>query len=195
MPDEQVLRLSDSFPEGAVSDVEVRVRMLNINHGRNLNIVDSCAPLSEYSFLIAEIREVYKAQCLQKFGESSVPKGTPKEIKSQILMESVDLGLNRLPEDAIICPFLMKHRAEVKNMLLTEYNEAKAMKLFFLDGERKGIKKGLKEGRNLSYYEMVQDGDITPQRAAQKLAISPDQVISNMLLHGYKLPDRPENPS
>ena len=76
-------------------------------------------------------------------------------------------------------------------MLLTEYNEAEAVKLFFLDGERKGIKKG----RNLSYYEMVQDGDITPQRAAQKLGISPKQVIANMLLHGYKLPALPENPS
>ena len=64
IPDEQILRLSDSFPEGAVSDVEVTVRILNINAGRNMKIQDSCKPLAEYSQLIATIRENYKAECL-----------------------------------------------------------------------------------------------------------------------------------
>ena len=56
----------------------------------------------------------------------------------------------------LIRPFLLEHRAEVKDMLLTEYNEAEAMKLFFLDGERKGRKEGRKEGRN--------EGDIARMR-------------------------------
>ena len=30
-PDEKILRLSDSFPDGAEPDIEVRVRMVNIN--------------------------------------------------------------------------------------------------------------------------------------------------------------------
>ena len=79
-------------------------------------------------------------------------------------------------------------------MLLTEYNEAEAMKLFFLDGERKGRKEGRKEGRNATFYEMVQDSDITPERAAQKLGISVKQLIANMTILGYKIPgDYTEN--
>ena len=35
--DEIVLRLSDSFPEGAEADIEVRVRMLNVNYGKTKN--------------------------------------------------------------------------------------------------------------------------------------------------------------
>ena len=73
---------------------------------------------------------------------------------------------------------------EVKDMLLTEYNEAEAMKLFFLDGERKGRK----EGRNATVYEMVQDRDITPERAAQKLGTSVKQLFANMTILGYKIP-------
>ena len=78
-------------------------------------------------------------------------------------------------------------------MLLTEYNEAEAMKLFFLDGERKGRKEGRregrKEGRNATFYEMVQDGDISPERAAQKLGLSVKQLFANMTILGYKVPD------
>ena len=190
MPDEQILRLSDSFPEGAVSDVEVCVRMLNINYGRNEKLLKACGPLSEYSFLISKIRESYQEKSLQMFGQPAVPKDTPRETREQLLTESVDQGLGKLPENTMIRPFLLEHRAEVKDMLLTEYNEAEAMKLFFLDGERKGRK----EGRNATFYEMVQDRDITPERAAQKLGISVKQLIANMTILGYKIPgDYTEN--
>ena len=53
-PEETILRLSDSFPEAmrGESDAAIRVRMLNINNGKNKAILDACKPLSEYSWLI-----------------------------------------------------------------------------------------------------------------------------------------------
>ena len=47
--DETILRLSDSFPEGSKPDIEVTVRMININYGRNQKLLDACEPLKEYS--------------------------------------------------------------------------------------------------------------------------------------------------
>ena len=47
--DETILRLSDSFPGGSKPDIEVTVRMVNINHGRNQELLDACEPLKEYS--------------------------------------------------------------------------------------------------------------------------------------------------
>ncbi len=41
--EDEVLRLSDAFPrelDASQSDVEVRVRMLNINHGRNRKLME-----------------------------------------------------------------------------------------------------------------------------------------------------------
>ena len=48
--DEVQLRLSDSFEENkrTEADIEVRVRMLNINYGRNREIMEKCKPLYEY---------------------------------------------------------------------------------------------------------------------------------------------------
>lgn len=57
--DEVTLRLSDSFREEHRSDadVEVRVRMLNVNYGRNKKLLEACGPLREYAWFISEIRK------------------------------------------------------------------------------------------------------------------------------------------
>ncbi len=49
--DEVTLRLSDSFDERLrkKSDIEVTVKMLNINAGHNKELMGACKPLSEYS--------------------------------------------------------------------------------------------------------------------------------------------------
>lgn len=56
-PDEKILRLSDALPQGADSDIEVTVHMLNINYGKNRELLDACKPLREYSWFVSEVRE------------------------------------------------------------------------------------------------------------------------------------------
>ncbi len=41
-----------------------------------------------------------------------------------------------MPDSFVIKPFLVTHRAEVRGMLLTEYNETEQMELFKEDGKR-----------------------------------------------------------
>ena len=48
-----------------------------------------------------------------------------------------------MPDDFIIKPYLEAHRAEVKGMLLTEYNEAKTMELFKEEGRIEGKVEGM----------------------------------------------------
>ena len=47
---------------------------------------------------------------------------------------AIDQAISSMPDDFVIKPFLTAHRAEVKGMLLTEYNEAEAMEKFERDG-------------------------------------------------------------
>ena len=63
-PDEQVLRLSDAFeslktlglPEKAAAALELVVRVININEGKNVKIASKCRKLAEYSAFIAQVR-------------------------------------------------------------------------------------------------------------------------------------------
>ena len=126
-PEVMELNLFDAFPEDkrAESDIQVRVRMININSGKNPDMVKKCKPLEEYIWTVAAIRE---------------------NLRQMKIEESIDKALNDMPEDFEIKPFLMANRVGVKKMLLTEYNETETMALF----KEEGREEGLEEGRNLT---------------------------------------------
>lgn len=119
-PEVMELNLFDAFPEDkrAESDIQVRVRMININSGKNPDMVKKCKPLEEYIWTVAAIRE---------------------NLRQMKIEESIDKALDDMPEDFEIKPFLMANRVGVKKMLLTEYNETEAMALFKEEGREEGI--------------------------------------------------------
>ena len=100
-PDEMILKLSDSFPEGSDADIEVKVRMLNVNVGRNRLLLEACKPLGEYSWLVDEIRRNNTTN--DEDGMSS----------------AVDRAITDMPDSFVIKSFLELHRTEVKGMLLS----------------------------------------------------------------------------
>ena len=51
---------------------------------------------------------------------------------------AVDKAIDDMPEDYVIKPLLLENRVEVKDMCLTEYNEAETMKLFKEEGREEG---------------------------------------------------------
>ena len=153
-PDETILRLSDSFPENAEADIEVRVRMININYGRNKKLLEKCRPLKEYAWFIREIRN-----------NRTVP-----------LDQAIGRAIDNMPADYEIRPFLTVHRAEVLGMLLTEYNEEEAMELFRQDGiaegMEKGIEKGMEKGRVETLVSLVTDRLLSVKEAAARSNMS-----------------------
>ncbi len=125
-PEEEIQELKDSFPPGAESDIDVRVRVININYGRNKKLLDACKPLGEYAWFIAEIRNNKKHM----------------EVDA-----AVDQAITAMPADCVIKPFLESHRAEVMGMMLMEYNEAETMNMFKEEGREEGREEGIEIGR------------------------------------------------
>ena len=116
-PDEMTLHLRDSFPAGTDPDIDVRVRMININRGHSKSLLESCQPLREYSWLIDRIRA----------NNEEMP-----------LVDAIDKALNEMPEDFEIRDLLVSHKAEVRKMLETEYNEEEVLKIVAEDARREG---------------------------------------------------------
>ena len=153
-PDETILKLSDSFPEGADPDIEVWVRMLNVNYGRNLGLLKVCKPLGEYAWLVKEIRK------------NNITKD------EEGMSSAIDKAISAMPDDYLIKPFLEVHRVEVKGMLLTEYNEAEQMELFKEDGRKEGRKEGRTEGIFETLISLVQKGLLSLSDAAEQAGVS-----------------------
>ena len=61
--------------------------------------------------------------------------------------EAVGEAIESMPDGFVIRPYLQAHKAEVRDMLLTEYNEAEAMELFREEGRAEGREEGREEDR------------------------------------------------
>ena len=104
-PERKILRLSEAF--GGEGDIEVLVTMLNINYGKNSELMAACEPLSEYAWLVEAIR------------------GNQKVMKN--LEAAIDAAIEEMPDEFVIKRFLLQNQAEVKGMFLTEYDQEKVL--------------------------------------------------------------------
>ena len=125
--DNLMLYLSDSFPTGRGSGcLECTCEVLNINRGYNRALMDKCHRLWEYSEFSSEIEE-------------NIRKGMRRE-------EAVHTAIDTCIEKGILRDILIKQKAEVLNMILTEYDEKKHFRTLFREGKEEGIKEGIEKG-------------------------------------------------
>lgn len=138
LPDKMVLRLSDAFEENASeAALECKATMLNINLGHNVKLMEECPRLEEYAYFVAAIR---------RYQEQGVS-----------MEDAVEDAIKECIEKDKITDILVKNRAEVKNMLLTDYDEREYRKLVkktaWEEGLTEGRSKGLEEGRSKGLEE------------------------------------------
>lgn len=84
MADEETLRLSDSFmrrDQGVEADVELKVRMLNINYGHNKELLTGAGFCGNMP-------------CLWTLQESALPKGRSRRRRSRMLFRNVSSGIS-----------------------------------------------------------------------------------------------------
>lgn len=117
----------DRIFKKADPDIEVKVRMLNINYGHNKELLSSCKPLEEYAWFISQVRKNHK-----------INNNNQKKELLEIGV-AIDQTIDEMPEDFIIKDFIMSNRAEVKDMCLTEYNETETMEMIREEGLQEGI--------------------------------------------------------
>ncbi|MBQ4512173.1 MAG: hypothetical protein II969_04215 [Anaerolineaceae bacterium] len=164
--DDMILELSSAFPENSDPDIQVRVHMLNINYGRNEALLNACAPLRDYSFLIYRIR----------FHQNN----------GMEIGDAVDLAVDELSDDSVIKPFIMKNRAEVKRMCITEYDEVKTMNMFreegYNEGRTDGYNSGRADGQFQSLASLAKKHYITVEQAAEEAGMTVDEFLKKMKL-------------
>ena len=133
-----------------MADISVTVRMININRGHNQELMESCRPLDEYAWSVDSVRMFRKTDNLET---------------------AIDKTLDQMPQSFLIKPFLEEHRAEVKNMLLTEYNEAETMELFKRDYLAEGRAEGQEAERISSIRNLMKSLKVSAQQAMMLLGI------------------------
>ena len=165
-PDRQELKLSDLFiklpdPLKIQPSIEITVTALNINSGRNKELLDACKPLADYSWFVGRVR----------FNET----------KTETIEEAIDLTLKEMSDDSILKPFLLENQAEVKNMWITEYNEEMSHAMFRQQGFDEGFGEGYGEGEESGAIKgiagLVKKGVVTLSQAAEQLEMPESEFV------------------
>jgi len=158
-PDEKTLKLSEVFesvvslgiPEKGKPSLELIVKVININQGRNENIVKKCKTLNGYCAFIGKVREYEK-------------EGSSKE-------EAMKKAVIYCRDHDILKEFLKKNSSEVINMLLTEWNFDDAKQVWFEEGMEKSkeeiARNALAEGASIEFIQKITGLDIDTIKSLQ----------------------------
>ena len=84
--------------------MELEALVLDINYGKNKKLMEACHPLKEYAYFVEKV----KRYCGKLERDKAIELAVEECVKENILKE-----------------ILLKHRAEVVDMVLTEYDEEK----------------------------------------------------------------------
>ena len=151
--EEQWLRLSDAFIHGnEESQMELRVRMVNINYGHNKSLMERCPILDQYAVLVAKIK-TYRLE--MEFSDA------------------VNRAVNECITEGVLEEFLMARRAEVMNSILTEYDEEQVL----ADIGRERYEDGRVEGKAEDILELLGECGAIPEKLRTEIQDETDLTV------------------
>jgi hypothetical protein len=133
-PDQSILKLSGAYEETAdlkkgpvlPPELDLTVKVYNINRGHNEEIIRRSEKLKGYSFFVDKIRENRRTMPLEKAMKATIEYCITHDILST---------------------FLQTNSSEVINMLLSEWNIDEAKEVWREEGLEIGREEGLEIGR------------------------------------------------
>ena len=121
MPEEVTYTLSEMYANSSdAPELELKVKVLNINLGMNESLMHSCKMLSDYSIFVAKVREYSQTQSLNK---------------------AVPLAIDYCISHDVLKDFLIRERKAVTMYSLYEYNKSGHMKVIKEEAFEEGSSK------------------------------------------------------
>ena len=135
----KVERLSDAYEQKMDNpELELKVTMLNINLGKNNELMKKCKTLFEYMQYVEKVRKYTAVMSIS---------------------QAVERAVNESIKEGILADFLLKNKAEAVQMSIFEYDEEKEMKLIRRDmmeiGLEQGLAQGLREGMEKGFKASI----------------------------------------
>ena len=159
----EVLKLSDAYEQRLEDpELELKVRMLNINTGNNKELLDQCRLLKEYMLYV---------ECVRKYA------------KTKRLDEAVECAVNECIEKNVLREFLQKHRAEAIAVSIFEYDEER---------EKEKLRKAEYEAgqkRERERFKELAEKMQADQRIEELLRATTDLEYRDKLYLEYDIPE------
>ena len=135
-----------------------QLTMLNINLGKNRELMEKCRTLREYCIFVERIR------------------GYAKELE---IAEAVERAVTECIREDILADFLFAQRAEVIAMSIFEYNKEEEMKKIRADEFSIGKDAGKAEGKAEDVLDLLEDLGEIPVGLREKILSETDLALLN----------------
>ena len=172
-----VLKLSDAFYHHEEPQLELLVTMININYGKNKELMDACKDLRDYSIYVAKLRSYMDGN---GGNIENIDTLSNNEHHKMTIEEAVERTIDECIKKGILADILTKFRAEVKKMSILEYNarlhEETLKKEGFEDGRTQGRAEGRTEGREVILQNALLKGH-PPEQIADFNGVDLGEVL------------------
>lgn len=163
---ETILRLSHSFQQKTDKpELELMVRVLNINLDKKQEVLEACQLLKEYMLLVNKIRRY------------------TDEYKD--INQAVEQAVTECIEENILADFLRKNRAEAIEMCIFEYDDKREKELIrkaeYAEGKKEGERIGREAGKKeeaeriFNIYQLFR-ANYTENQIKEKLGMNVEEV-------------------
>lgn len=155
-PERKEILLSDLFIQngkGLQPALECTALLLNINFGHNQELMEKCRILKEYALFIHTIR-------------SKISVGLP-------FQEVVETAVEDCISKNILSEILRKNKAEVIDMILTEYDKNEFREFLKEDSWKKGHEAGMQDGIKTGIREII--------RTFSELQLPKEQLLEKLM--------------
>ena len=126
-PEQEIQRLSDSFTKQTDHpELELTCRVININPGNNVNIMQRSSALAGYSYLIELVR---------------------KYEPDMVLEEAIRRAIDECIAEDILAEFLRAHRNEVEKIMNLDFTHERQLELIARDEYNAGVQQGIEQER------------------------------------------------
>ena len=168
-PDQTTLKLSDAFKDAAglrekspdTPELELLVKVYNINKNHNAEIVKKCEKLYGYSYFVDKVRELER-----------------KLSKDEAMKRAIEHCIN----NNILKEFLETNSSEVFNMLTTEWNTEDAKEAWYEEGIVKGREEGREEGHEEGFEEGIEKEREATIKNLLRYGMQTDQIANVLKL-------------
>ena len=141
LPDKKEYRLSDIFMKKTKKpELELVVTALNINEGRNQELMQSCKTLKEYSIFVSKVRK-YTHKAKLEHSKEEYDKN-----KKGIIEQAVTTAIDECIKEDVLRDFFVVNRKEAIDMCSLECTAEEQLQVFADEAYDKGLAQGISQG-------------------------------------------------
>ncbi len=134
-------------------NLEVIVKVKNINLGNSRKLFDKCRPMRDYMIFVDKVRRYSQEQTLE---------------------DAVERTIRECMEEDVMADFLKRNRAEVVKMCLYEYDEERQREFDREEGKMELLEE-LIRSHKLSYEEVAEFAKMTLEEVKALDTVSKDE--------------------